>query len=103
MKFNVHLTAFKRHGHQIRQVEVPDAECNGDADFVLNRIYWWGQNESQPQNIRSISAGDIIEYKKKLYLILMAGFREVSKIELEEFKKLEHNEKMKYLIRLEKK
>ena len=103
MKYNVHLTAFRKHGHQIRQVEVPDEECNGNTDFVLERIFHWGQNECQPQQIRSVSAGDIIEYNHKYYLILMAGFCKISKIQLEEFKKLDHSEKMKYLIRLEKK
>jgi len=82
MKYNVHLTAFKRYGYQIRQVEVPDEECNGDADFVLERIFHWGQNEIQPQQIRSVSAGDIIFYNRKYYLILMAGFCKASKIQL---------------------
>jgi len=103
MKINVFLTAFKRYGHQIRQVEVPKEECVGNTDFVLNNIFRYGQNEIQPQQIRSVSAGDAIEYKKKLYLILMAGFCKISKIQLEEFKGLDHSEKMKYLIKMEKK
>lgn len=101
MKFNVFLTAFTNN--QIRQVEVPDNEIKGDLNFILNRIFWWGQNEAQPQQNCSVSAGDAIEYQGKLYLILMAGFREISNIQLEEFKGLDHSEKMKYLIRLEKK
>lgn len=103
MKFNLHLTAFKRYGHQIRQVEVPDNECKGNTNSVLNRIYWHGQNEIQSKQIRSVSAGDAIEYQGNLHLILMAGFCKVSKIQLEEFKKLDHSEKIKYLIKMEKK
>jgi len=101
MKFNVHLTAFTDNG-QIRQVEVPDHECKGDADSVLNRIYWHGQNESQPQKIRSVSAGDVIAYQNHLYLILLAGFLKISKKQLKEFSKLKPAQKIKYLIKKER-
>lgn len=101
MKYNVYLTAFRKNGHQIREVKVPDGECNGDTDFVLNRIFWWGQNEAQPKNMRSVSVGDAIEYNQKYYLILFAGFSEISKKQMDEFKKLEHIKKMKYLMGME--
>jgi len=73
MKFKVHLTAFTEG--QIRVVEVPDDKSTGDTNEVLESIYRYGQNEVVPMKDRcSLSAGDAIEYKKKLYLILMAGF-----------------------------
>jgi hypothetical protein len=102
MKFNVHLTAFTDTG-QIRQVEVPDKECKGNTESVLNRIYWHGQNEAQPQKIRSVSAGDAIEYQNHLHLILLTGFLKISKKQLDNFTKLNPAQKIKYLIKMEKK
>ena len=98
MKFKVHLTAFQRCDHQIRKVEVPENECTENTDIILERIYNYGQNETQPRKIRSVSVGDIIFYNDKYYLILFVGFKEISKKHMDEFKKLEHSEKMKFLM-----
>lgn len=102
MKINVHLTAFQRCSHQIRQVEVPENECTENMDIILERIYSYGQNETQPRKIRSVSAGDIIFYDGANYLILFVGFKEISKKQMDEFKKLDHSEKMKVIMGMEK-
>ena len=82
-------------------MEVPEAECKGNTDFVLNRIFYHGQNEIHPQKVRSVSAGDAIAYQNNLYLILLAGFHKISKIQLDKFAKLNPAQKMKYLIKME--
>lgn len=100
MNINVFLTAFQ--WGQVRMVEIPDAECAGDTNDVLQRIYHWGQNENQAVHDRcSVSAGDVIELQGSLYLILMAGFCKISRDQLNEFKKLNPTDKMKYLMGME--
>jgi hypothetical protein len=102
MIINVFLTAFQ--GGQIRQVEMPDIECTGSTNRILEIIYSYGQNEAQPQKDRcSISPGDVIELRGRLYMILMVGFTETTKDNIEKFKKLNPTDKMKYLMGMEEK
>jgi len=102
MKFNAHLTAFT--DGQVRQVEVPNMECSGTTNSILENIYLYGQNEVSPmENRRSVSPGDAIEYHGKFYMILLVGFTEITKNNLEEFKKLSLPNKIKYLMEMENK
>lgn len=102
MKIDVHLTAFQ--GGQVRQVEVPENECTGSTNALLEIIYSYGQNEAQPQKDRcSVSPGDVIELRGRLYMILMVGFTEITKDNIEAFKKLTPTNKMKYLMGMEQK
>ena len=101
MKFSVHLTAFQDGA--VRMVEVPDIECTGSANSILEIIYSYGQNEAQPQKDRcSVSPGDIIELRGRLYMILMVGFTEITKDDVCAFKKLNPTNKIKYLMGMEK-
>ena len=87
MKFNVYLTAFMNG--EIREVEVPLNECHADPQSVLDRIFYWGQNDFQPVPCKcSVSAGDVIDFYGKLYMVLMCGFQEISQKQLNEFKSL---------------
>lgn len=87
-----------------RQVAVPDNECSDNLNSMLDRIYHWGQNEVQPVHDRcSVSAGDTIEYQNNLYIVLLAGFSKISKQQLAEFTKLKPAQRIKYLIKIEKK
>ena len=100
MKVDVHLTAYQ--GGQVRQVEVPDIECTGSTNALLEIIYCYGQNEAQPQkDMCSVSPGDIIELRGRLYIILMVGFTEITKDDIKKFKKLNPTDKMKYLMGME--
>lgn len=75
IKFKVHLLAFGRGA--IRQVEVP-----GDQVFInpgieaLDAIFHYGQNDHQPQNLPSVSIGDVIELPDgSLHRIRLRGFQ----------------------------
>ena len=60
----------------IRVVRVPKGEI-GNRNYVedLNAIWRWGQNDSQPQKLPSISMGDVIRFRGERWLIMAAGFR----------------------------
>ena len=57
----VHMLAFHDKG-KIREVEVGDfPERHNDKDDILNKVFELGQNDFQPQDIPSVSVGDVIE------------------------------------------
>lgn len=78
-KFEVEMVAFKHQGHDhgIRTVEVPAEELTQDWKKDVERIYYWGQNDFQPQQIPSVSVGDIIRYEGRRYLVKVVGFEEI--------------------------
>jgi hypothetical protein len=82
-KYRVHLIAFqpKQNGEfRVRDVEVKDSVVEsilaevrkgGDADpFLLEAIFWAGQNEANPMELASVSVGDVVEVGDKKYLCL---------------------------------
>jgi hypothetical protein len=92
MKINVLMLAFGRE-NEVREVEVPDekAENNQNIDVVLDLVYYYGQNDFQPQNHPSVSMADVIVYNDEKYLVCYAGFRKLTEIEFDEFLKLPHS------------
>jgi len=76
MEFNVyHFSPF----FGIRLVQVP-ADCWNDDTELLERIFYWGQNEFQPLDDHpSVSTGDVIELNDRFYEVLDLGFKEVQK------------------------
>lgn len=80
-----------------RKVDVPDAVLNGNPDNDLEKIFYYGQNDFQPvKNNCSVSTGDFIEYKNKLYLVMGVGFKKVSQKQMDDFMKLDSNERHKF-------
>lgn len=76
MKFTVELLAFGKPG-ETREVEVPClyeySPREADTE-ILCMIFVWGQNERQPQEHTSVSAGDVIRIGEDRWLVLPAGF-----------------------------
>ena len=85
MKFKVHMLAFENG--KIREVDVPDNEITNVPNKDLELIFRYGQNDFQSKKICSVSAGDVIEYSNKLYMIMMDGFREITPEQMEAFSK----------------
>lgn len=92
MKVRVYLLAFGYPG-EIREVEIPDSYDPLDPG-TLETIFWYGQNEVQPQNHPSCSVGDVIELGG-YWLIQNVGFKELTSQEFEEYKELPQVEKLK--------
>ena len=83
MKFNVYMLAFMNG--EIREVEVPDKECQGSAQSVLERIFYWGQNDFQPVEGRaSVSVGDVVDYFGKYFVVAGTGWKEITPQKLSE-------------------
>jgi hypothetical protein len=62
---------------KFREVTVHEAD--------LNEIFYWGQNDFQPLNCRSVSMGDIIYLNNKRFVICAIGFKEINDSEYEEY------------------
>ena len=71
MKIKVKLTAFNTN--EIRTVEIPDREYKDDYD-ILETVYYYGQNDIQKQNTRSVSMDDIIVIDNNEYKVDLIGF-----------------------------
>ena len=84
----VHMLAFMEDRKAIRYVDIPDEEFEiaKNVGEGLELVFKYGQNCFQPKKMPSISIGDVAEYFKGRYWIVMgAGWKELSK---EEFDKL---------------
>jgi len=77
--FEVELNMFAQG--KIRKVEVPWSELRFyDTHAIENNlgiIFKWGQNDFQPQELPSVSMGDVICYDGDRYLVLSVGFRKL--------------------------
>jgi hypothetical protein len=75
-KFEVELNMFMKG--KIRVVDVPREKLKGKTlTQQLDEIFYFGQNDFQPQKLPSVSAGDIIQYKGNRYIILSLGFKKL--------------------------
>jgi len=104
MRFKVHMLAFYEEGDKIRKVKVPcDAEkmLNGEytADKLLELVFKYGQNDFQPQQVYSVSVGDVIEMHEGLYYIVEAfGFKKISQGTLEMLKGMTREKRQKWMM-----
>jgi hypothetical protein len=86
MIFKVRMLAFGDPG-DVREVDVPDEELSRKTtkttqqNFVLELIFKYGQNDFQPQQMPSVSMGDVIEYEGKFFAVCALGFRRLIKLE----------------------
>lgn len=77
MKFEVELNMFQNGA--IRVVDVPDSALTGDLVHDLDQIFFYGQNDIQPNSKRvSVSAGDVVRYHGTRYLINTVGFKKLN-------------------------
>jgi hypothetical protein len=77
MKFEVELIMFQKGA--IRVVDVPDSALTGDLIHDLDQIFYYGQNDIQPNPKRvSVSAGDVVRYHGARYLIDTVGFNKLN-------------------------
>jgi hypothetical protein len=84
------MYAFANDKSMIRNVEIPDIELEKAKDvtdgleLVFHYGHHYGQNDFQQKNYSSVSVGDVIEYFKGRYWMVMGcGFKELSKEEFD--------------------
>jgi len=89
MKFRVHMLAFGSD-NEVREVDVPDAVVLRERDSLeslLGLVYYYGQNDTQPQDHCSVSIGDVIEMPDgKYYRVDSTGFSRLAPDVLQTYK-----------------
>ena len=95
MNVPIHMLAFyEANENVVRNVEVPDHELVGDIDHDMEMIYYYGQNDTIPQQMCSVSIGDVIEYNGKYWLVISFGFKEMSKEEYDTYRNTDRSERI---------
>jgi len=79
MQLTVHLLAFGDDvPAPVRVVEVPEDQSGGGNDHLLDMAFYWGQNDFQPQPVRSVSVGDVVVLPDgSRHRVLGVGFERV--------------------------
>ena len=98
MIVDVHMLAFYENKGTIRHVEIPDYKDERDKQDILDLVFQYGQNDFQPQNIYSVSVGDVIELDDEYWMVAPLGFKEITK---EKFDSLEGNASQNLELRKE--
>jgi len=81
MKINVELWGFG--DGKVREVNIPDSTPH---DYVLEEVFYWGQNDFQPvKGCYSVSVGDIICWNDKKIMVMAVGFEELSDTDYQEY------------------
>jgi len=75
MDIQVELCAFTKG--EIRTVGVPDDEAKAckTTGELLERVFYWGQNDVQSKPLPSVSVGDVVRLDGKRYQVADVGFR----------------------------
>lgn len=95
MIVNVHMLALMEES-PLRPVNVPDEQLTGTMND-LDKVYLYGQNDFQPLQFCSVSAGDVIHWNEKPYLVAAMGFQLLT---LEQYVKyINTNHRDQYMMR----
>ena len=91
MLIKTHLLAFEED--RIRMVEIDDGfKASISVTDVLEEVFKMGQNDFQPQEMPSLSVGDVVELDetcyKKYWLIMSAGWKNLTEEEYEAYKQI---------------
>jgi len=81
----VQMTAFCNR-HTVRLVKIPKAELDAysvdNMDGILDLVFKYGQNDFQPQELPSVSVGDVIRAGVGLFQVKPSGFKQISEDDL---------------------
>ena len=89
----------------IREVNVdwsdlPDRSIASDPEDILGMIYEYGQNDFQPKEMPSVSAGDVIEMEDNLYLVAGLGFKKMSPEQFAVYEKIDRMDRSLFAYRV---
>ena len=100
MKYTVHMLAFHEPPVE-RTVDVPDNEIVQDTDHILERIFYYGQNDFQPvADTCSVSVGDVVVLDDTLQMVAPCGFKEITEEQMEKIKQLPRQDRTMHAYKL---
>ena len=87
MKVQVEMLAYHNEPNKTRGVDVGTYDPADGLDALLNKVFYYGQNDFQPIiNCCSVSVGDVINFEGQKYLILPIGFQRMTPEEYKEYR-----------------
>lgn len=99
--YRVFMLAFRQG--EIRTVRVPETEVFGKkTERILDRVFYWGQNDFQPQMMPSVSVGDVIEIRTEIgpgswfneyWMVEDFGFRKMARHEFHIYSEMTREER----------
>lgn len=92
MIFEVEMLAFGEPG-EVRRVDVPDEHANMDIKHVLESVFYWGQNDSQPQDHPSVSVGDVIRCRGENWMVAGIGFKRLDEEQMTRYRLLDRRDR----------
>ncbi len=107
MKYRVEMLAFEdaRGTAGFREVDVPDEEFSSIAsksvNELLERIFYWGQNDFQPKPFPSVSVGDVVHLTTvgghtRYFLVSGVGFTELTAESYQKYKAMDPSDRRMY-------
>lgn len=103
---NVLMMAFGRTDNEVRAVDIPAGEWPEQTHLPtrtesrLEQVFYYGQNDFQPKQHPSVSAGDVIELEGKHHLVMPVGFTEISDEQLAEYKAMPRRDRPLFVGKL---
>ena len=94
MIVNVRMLAFM--DGELRPVNVPDEEIAGredDIDLVLEKVFYFGQNDFQSMMFCSVSVGDVAHLYGKFFVCGRFGWKELSPQQYQDYEKIERRDR----------
>jgi hypothetical protein len=82
MIIEVEMLAFGNPG-EVRPVEIPNQDVSLPVNELLEVVFYWGQNDFQPQQHPSVSAGDVVRIGDDRYLCRGVGWKKLEQAEYE--------------------
>lgn len=93
------MLAFSDETDDFRLVDVPDEEVDGATlAEILERVFYWGQNDFQPKQKCSVSCGDVIQWDGENYLVCSIGFRKMTPDQMSEYKAIVRRDRPFYAL-----
>lgn len=62
-------------GGAIRPVEIPNRYLHAVDEEILEKVFYWGQNDFQPLQFPSVSVGDVARVNGKRYECMPIGWK----------------------------
>lgn len=88
----------------VRQVEVPDDKVILTKSHLdlLELIFFNGQNDFQPQQVCSVSVGDVAEIGDKFYRCEIVGWKEIAPEKLREYEAMDRRDRVLAAYKMER-
>lgn len=92
-QFTVKMLAFGEPGEE-RIVDVPLLEVDGKPiEDQLERVFYWGQNDFQPQQHPSVSVGDVVVVGDEYWRVASTGFQQLTQEQFDAYLQVERRDR----------